>query len=48
MKTLEKWQKEVQPKDIYNQMGFKASQKEAKNISKTMESNAERFHAPAR
>ena len=27
----------MQPKDIYNQMGFKASQKEAKNISKTME-----------
>ena len=34
---LENGKKEVQPKDIYNQMGFKASQKEAKNISKTME-----------
>ena len=34
---LENDKKEVQPKDIYNQMGFKASQKEAKNISKTME-----------
>ena len=36
MKTFRKWQKSA-AKDIYNQMGFKASQKEAKNISKTME-----------
>ena len=34
---LEQGKQEVQPKDIYNAMGFKASQKEAKNISKTME-----------
>jgi tricorn protease-like protein len=34
---LEQGKQEVQPKDIYNVMGFKASQKEAKNISKTME-----------
>jgi len=34
---LEQGKQEVQPKDIYNKMGFKASQKEAKNISKTME-----------
>ena len=34
---LEQGKQEVQPKDIYNAMGFKTSQKEAKNISKTME-----------
>jgi len=29
--------KEITPRDVYSRMGFKATQKEAKNISKTME-----------
>ena len=35
--------KEVFPKDIYNHMGFKSTQKEAKNISKTMERMSKDF-----
>ena len=34
---LSQGKKEVSPKDVYTRMGFKATQKEAKNISKTME-----------
>lgn len=34
---LSKGKEEVMPKDVYLRMGFKANQKEAKNISKTME-----------
>lgn len=33
---LDQEKKEVYPKDIYKNMGFKATQKEAKNISKTL------------
>ena len=33
---LDQEKKEVYPKDIYKYMGFKATQKEAKNISKTL------------
>ena len=34
---LSEGKEEVMPKDVYLRMGFKANQKEAKNISKTME-----------
>ena len=33
---LDQEKKEVYPRDIYKNMGFKATQKEAKNISKTL------------